>query len=78
MDEAVDFDLNNIMHPLPSNIIETHASANSAQGVSYYEETPQSATTIRMSWQDMGPGVFGTVMSFLNAVDQLAKKKAKG
>lgn len=78
VDEAVDFDLNQILHPMASEVVETKTSVSSVNGVSTYSETPQSATTIRMSWQDAGPGVFGTVMSFLNAVDQLAKKKAKG
>lgn len=78
VDEMVDFDLNQILHPLASNVVDTKTSVSTVGGVSTYSETPQSATTIRMSWQDMGPGVFGTIMSFLNAVDQLAKKKAKG
>lgn len=78
VDETVDFDLNQILHPMASEVVETKTSVSTSNGVSTYSETPQSATTIRMSWQDAGPGVFGTVMSFLNAVDQLAKKKAKG
>lgn len=78
VDETVDFDLNQILHPLPLNVIETQTSASTVNGASTYKETPQSVTTVRMSWQDMGPGVFGAIMSFLNAVDQSAKKKAKG
>lgn len=78
VDETANLNLNQILHPLPSNVIDPQASASTANGATIYRETPQSTTTVRMSWQDMGPGVFGVAMSFLNAVDQLAKKKAKG